>query len=152
MSGRDKRTNRNHYKRVSIQGSVKIDPADFREVMNDLLEQYGAGVVDVAIESADVVSQQAKDDLKSGIGGYKNRTGKYRLGWRARLEVENTKVEAVTYNWTAWQLTHLLEFGHQLKRGGRKVGDAQAYPHLASINEWAVREFERLIKQGVEAL
>lgn len=150
MSGRDRRVNRNHYKKVDFAGKQTISADQFREVMNALLEEYGDAVIDVAVEAADKVSDEARLDLKGGSksGGFKDITGLYRRGWRTRLEVKNIEVQAVTYNASGWQYTHLLEFGHQTRNGGR----SQKFPHIADVNEWAVNEFAREIQQGVESL
>ena len=60
----------------------------------------------------------------------KGRRGKYAQGWR--VLANNTKLgyEAVVWNETDWQLTHLLENGHLIvnKRGG--VGWASSHPHI----------------------
>ena len=32
-------------------------------------------------------------------------------------------------------MTHLLEKGHQLRKGGRKVGNVKAFEHIAPVNE-----------------
>ena len=39
------------------------------------------------------------------------------------------------YNKKHYQLTHLLEKGHQLRKGGRKVGNVKAFEHIAPVNE-----------------
>lgn len=63
-------------------------------------------------------------------------TGEYARGWRYdKVTSSYGLVHITVYNETKPQLTHLLEFGHVLKRGGRKVGDVKAYSHiLARIN------------------
>ena len=49
------------------------------------------------------------------------------------------------------RLTHLLEKGHALRRGGRKVGESPEYPHIEKVEKETVDEFvsriERKIKQ-----
>lgn len=39
------------------------------------------------------------------------------------------------YNKKNYQLTHLLEKGHQLRRGGRTYGNVKAFEHIAPVNE-----------------
>lgn len=39
-----------------------------------------------------------------------------------------------------YQLTHLLEYGHDIIRNGVKVGDAPAEPHIKQVEEWAKEE------------
>ncbi|MCI6466386.1 MAG: hypothetical protein MSA90_13070 [Faecalicatena sp.] len=38
-------------------------------------------------------------------------------------------------------LTHLLEKGHQLKRGGRKIGEVAAHPHIAEVEKECIEEY-----------
>lgn len=39
-----------------------------------------------------------------------------------------------------YQLTHLLENGHVVKRNGKNVGMAAAKRHIKDVEEWAVQE------------
>lgn len=152
MSGRDHRTNRNHYKKVEHQGSVTIDAGDFREMMNALLDEYGSQVLTVTEQVAQKTTREARLDLrhvpKDVVGG----TGKYSRGWRASFQTDKLNVKAVVYNSSEWQLTHLLEYGHQVKRGGRTIGDADAHPHIDPVKKWAYDEFEKRLKEELSKI
>lgn len=39
-----------------------------------------------------------------------------------------------------YQLTHLLEFGHDVIAGGRKVGSVKGQPHIKAVEQWAIKE------------
>lgn len=84
------------------------------------------------------VSKMGVQELKAG-GDFKNRTGKYRKGWRVKKEGTNY----IIHNATDYQLTHLLERGHALKGGGR----AQAYPHIAPTESDIIDEYEKKVKE-----
>ena len=124
-----------------------IEPADFSDTMNELLDMYGAEVASVTAITADTVSKEARDRLKTA-GTFEDRTGRYRRGWRATLRKSRLSVEARVYNQTDYRLTHLLEFGHQMRGGGR----SKAFPHIAEVNDWAIREFEKGLLNGIKAL
>ena len=126
-----------------------IEPKDFSAWMNTLLDEYGAEVAAVTAEAADKASKEARDKLKSkSTGSFQDITGSYRRGWRVTFKKTNTGVEARVYNKTDYRLTHLLEFGHQMRNGGR----AKAFPHIAAVNDQAIAQFEKNLKKGLEDL
>lgn len=74
-------------------------------------------------------------------------TGEYARGWRYDQVTSSYGLVHVTvYNETKPQLTHLLEFGHALRRGGRKVGDVKAFSHILSRRNLA----EKLLMKKIE--
>lgn len=129
--------------------SEKIDASEFRQFMNDLLEEYGTKVIKAAEKAAVTVSKDAEMDLRhldpKLIGG----TGKYRRGWRTAITTSALRVHAVVYNKTDWQLTHLLEYGHQVKnqKGGRVIGEANPIKHIEPVKQDAIRMFEDEIRK-----
>lgn len=81
----------------------------------------------------------AAKSLRQG-GPYQERTGKYTKDWIYDQRSGRTSVITglngySVYNKKYYQLTHLLEKGHQLKHGGRKIGDVKAFEHIAPVNE-----------------
>ena len=133
--------------------TYRIAPKDFTKYMNSLLEEYGDSVIDIAITAADDTSQEARTMLRSNnSGAFKNRTGSYRRGWRATLRKTRTAVLAQVYNATDYQLTHLLEYGHDVIRNGKKIGEAEAYPHIKDVNTWAIKSFEDALTEGIVKL
>ena len=67
------------------------------------------------------------------------RTGKYSKGWRKK-RVRNGVW--VVYSFKYGSLTHLLEFGHIKRNGGR----TKAYPHLRPAELNAIQKFTERIK------
>lgn len=124
-----------------------IKPQDFSQYMNALLDEYGAEIVSITIEAADTVSKQSKNKLRQKTtGSFKDITGSYRRGWRAQLRKFNTGVQATVYNATDYRLTHLLEYGHAMRGGGR----SKEFPHIADVNAWAIEQFELALARGIE--
>lgn len=75
------------------------------------------------------------------------KTGEYAGGWKSKTTQTRTGGETTVYNGKKPGLAHLLEFGHPIVRGGRAVGRAGAFPHLAQAQETANRVYlEELTK------
>lgn len=126
-----------------------IKPADFSKEMNNLLDLLGDEVASVTVDVVEVVADDARKKLRSkSTGSFRDRTGKYRRGWRAELRKTNTGVTATVYNKTDYRLTHLLEYGHIMRNGKR----SKAYPHIAAVNDEAIRQFERGLLERLKEL
>jgi hypothetical protein len=93
---------------------------------------------------AEVARQQLRRDSPRTHGG----RGHYWSGWRVDSKqldsygVNGTR--AVVYNYNKPTLTHLLERGHDIVRGGRGrrgvvVGHAEGIPHIGRAREAALR-------------
>lgn len=140
------------YKPVAHAGSFTTSGGDFRELMNDILDEYGTEVIDTVEKVARDLSQEALQDVQQSslqsVGG----SGKYAKGWRTKYDISALSIVATVWNATEWQLTHLLEYGHQVIRGGRDVGDASAHPHINEVKEWAFDQFEKRLIREIEGL
>lgn len=115
--------------------------------MKEILENYTDEVMNAVIDVIEEVGEEAANELHSA-GDFKNRTGKYRRGWKSELERQRTFAEARVYNAKHYRLTHLLEFGHAKVNGGR----TQAFPHIEVVNEHAQEEAVKKIEKAIEAI
>jgi hypothetical protein len=120
---------------------VTIRADQLAATVSDMLKDYAGDCSEVLEETVKKVTKDAANELKSAgtFGG----TGKYRKGWKAKVEKSRLGVEGVVYNAAMPGLTHLLEHGHALRGGGR----SRSFPHIAPVNEKAqqaaVDELER---------
>lgn len=123
-----------------------IDIKDLSSEITKQLNRYSKIFKEELEELEDVITRDALKDIKNNIGAQGIvLTGDYQRGWR-RMKTTNGYV---IYNETDYQLTHLLEKGHDgyaLKNGGRTEG-APAYPHIGPAEEIAVRRFEKGIRK-----
>lgn len=117
--------------------SQVIKPEQFAAEIEKILDKYGDETTDVMKEIVPKVTKNAAKSLKSAgsFGG----TGKYRKGWKTKVEESRLSIEGTVYNGAAPGLTHLLEFGHVKQNGGR----TRAFPHIAEVNDKAQEEFEK---------
>lgn len=111
---------------------VSLDSLD--EEIKKALEDYNVEVVRVTNESIKETAKEAAIMLKNG-GPYKNRTGAYAKDWTAGQREKTKSVIQVqgytVYNKNHFQLTHLLEHGHQSRNGGR----VKEFAHIAPVND-----------------
>lgn len=107
-----------------------------REIMRQM-EEYTEEVKETTHDVAMNVSEKAVKKLRANSPKSKNG-GTYAKNWtrttgRSGITVYN---KSPTY-----RLTHLLEKGHQLKRGGRKIGEVRAYPHIEEVEQECIKEY-----------
>lgn len=114
--------------------------------MKLILQDYTDDVKDIVRETLEEVGKEAASELKSS-GSFKG-TGKYKRGWDSTVETHRTFDSVIVHNKKKYRLTHLLEFGHAKRNGGR----TRAFPHIAPANEKATKRAEREIIKKIEAL
>ena len=120
-----------------------VTPDQLAAVVSDILSEYGDECADVLEDSIKTVTKKAQSELK-GAGSF-GGTGKYRKGWKTKIEKTRISVDAVVYNATPG-LTHLLENGHALANGGR----SRAFPHIAPVNDEAQTEVIELLERKLK--
>ena len=129
---------------------INSSSLDFQEVVNNFLTEYSTDVTEATYEAIDEVSKEAVKKLKAANKG-KKKWKKYPRGWTRKIETGKSRVGVTVYGKKGtYQLAHLLEFGHQLRKGGRKVGEAGAFPHIQEINDWAMDEVTGRIIEKME--
>ena len=127
----------------------RIKPADLAPAIEEILEKYGEEVGLVLSDAIDEVSADAVTELKS-VNRFSPKghpTGDYSADWDDMDSYYKTgrfEKKKIIFNRSHYQLTHLLEFGHALVRGGRKIKDVDGYPHIAEVND---RVQETLIRK-----
>lgn len=128
---------------MALEGILQIN-----EILNDYKDDIQQGISSIAQE----IAKEDVNKLKNTTTTYKVRSGKYNKGWTVKTTRGMNSISCVVHNKDQYQLTHLLEYGHQIKRNGTKVGDAKAYQHIEPVekqsNEKYSREVESLIRSG----
>ena len=133
----------------------KVKPIDLTAAVDEILSKYGDEVFDVLGEAIKETSEEAMQELRSvnKLSPNGNPTGAYSQDWEYKqVQVSRLKTEAVVYNENHYRLTHLLENGHALKRGGRTYGRVQAYPHIAPINDKAQENVIKKVEEKISDL
>lgn len=110
-----------------------IKPDELQKAVMDYLENYKEDIDEDVIETVDEITKKAKDELKqTSPRGKGTRSNPYYKGWAIKLNKKRSGVyHKVIWNKTNYQLTHLLEFGHVTRNGGR----TKAIPHIRPIEQ-----------------
>lgn len=117
--------------------------------MKDILTDYTDEVMNEVVKALEEVGKDAADELHSDIGGFKNRTGKYRKSWTVTQEDHRTFSSTIVHAKAPhYRLTHLLEYGHATRNGGR----TRAFPHIYVVNEKAQEDAVKKIKEVIEKI
>ena len=121
--------------------SIKIDDLA-KEVMRGL-DEYA----DVTTEQVKKAVRKAGNTVRREIqeNAPKN-TGDYAKSWAVKKVRESSHtLEVVVHSKNRYQLTHLLEFGHCLRNGGR----TRAMPHIAPAEEEGIEQLEKMIERDI---
>lgn len=124
--------------------SNTIKPNELSKVLKDYLENYREDIQEDVEEVTNQVTKDAVQELKSTspVG----KRGQYARGWATKVQRKNKlRYHKVIWNKTDYQLTHLLEFGHKTRNGGR----SKAIPHIRKVEEKYNQEFVNLVTERI---
>jgi hypothetical protein len=114
-------------------------PNDLQQEILKELKRYSFDVAEKIEAAKDETAKALQKDIKQKSP---EKTGSYKKGWR----IKKTKFKSIVHNATDYQLTHLLEYGHPKRNGGRVNG----IPHIRPAEEKAVKDFLEKIEQAVK--
>lgn len=118
--------------------------ANLKTEMNAILQSFGAEVDEVFMEVEQGVAKEGAEKLRQTSPKRRGGRDKYARGWTYK----KTKNGFVIHNKTDYQLTHLLENGHDIVRAGKKVGHSPAIPHIGPVEEWVNEEAVKRLEEA----
>ena len=129
-----------------------IEIADFADTIMAELDAYER-LVEEDIEDAinDTTQETVKALKESSPKGKTRKKGNYAKGWTSKVTGKGKgSYSRTVYAGKGAPLTHLLEYGHALRRGGREIGKAEARPHIAAAEQQAVSMFREKIEEKLQ--
>jgi len=113
------------------------------EIIKELAEYAEAATEDVK-EAVKDAAQTVREEIKLKAP---RDTGEYAKSWAAKKQKETANtLSMVVHSTNRYQLTHLLEFGHAKRNGGRVA----AQPHIAPAEQVGIEQLERDIEQALK--
>lgn len=124
-----------------------VEVSDLQKEIMKYLTDYSEDIQDDVVEAVDTITKEGRDELKrTSPRGKGNRSNQYYKGWSIKLQKKgNLKYHKVIWNKTNYQLTHLLEFGHATRNGGR----TRAIPHIRPVEQKYNVEFVDLLEKKI---
>lgn len=121
---------------------------DLMTQLNDVLQDYSKEVMDTYNTCGKEIADDTVSKLKRVKFGRYDR-GKYSKSWAVKQEKSNWGSNSyIIYNKKHYRLTHLLEFGHVVKNGTKRVvGKAGAIEHIKPKEEWVQQQLPKLLVQ-----
>lgn len=130
--------------------SQKIKVDDLSKTIMSYLQDYVEDVEEDVVTTTDKITKKAVEELKrTSPRGKGTRDNPYHLGWRRQKGISALKNHRYTikiHNATNYQLTHLLEFSHATRNGGR----TKATPHIRQVEEKYRKEYEASITTALK--
>lgn len=120
-----------------------ITPNDLSKEIQKYLQEYKEEIDEDVQDETDKAIASAKTELKSISP---KNTGNYASGWAVKSKKYSNGYYKVIWNRKAYQLTHLLEFGHATRNGGR----TKAQPHIRPTEEKYRTRFTESLERRIK--
>ena len=122
----------------------KIEANELQKAIKEYLEYYEEDIIEGVKQVTESITDKAVTDLKNTSP---KMTGDYAKGWRKQKGKINksSKYTIKIHNKTNYQLTHLLEYGHAKRNGGRVEGKA----HIAPAEQQGIRQLQEEIERAL---
>lgn len=111
------------------------------------LQAYDAAATVATKRAVEKISEQCRKDISDNAP---DDTGRYAKSWKKRLSYSSATEARYTIYSTKYQLTHLLEYGHEKWLWGYYTGGrVQAKPHIRPAETKAKDDLIKEIKKSL---
>lgn len=128
-------------------GKMTIGPEALASTVQQILQQVPHSVETAVDKVADKVAKEAVQKLKGTSPRGRGKGGHYADAWTKKKD----KAKKVTVYNKQYQLTHLLENGHEIVIHGHATGkQTRAIKHIKPVEEWVQNEFEEELTKEIQ--
>lgn len=110
--------------------------------VNKILEEYAGEISENLDTITKKVGQKGAQLLRNESKANFDGSGDYAKGWTSTTTKTRLYTTVTIYNRLSG-LPHLLEHGHALVHGGRKVGEYSGKEHIEPVEEKLIEEYEQ---------
>ncbi len=128
---------------------AKVDIDDLAGEIIKSLSAYSDEITAEVKRGARITALAIKEELRQTSP---KDTKYYALHWNSSItEDKNEHSVNISVRDEKYQISHLLENGHALRRGGRTIGDGfvNPKPHIFEAQEHGEKMFEELIRKAI---
>ena len=132
---------------------MSMSPEEMAETLRHAFQKESQRVNDAAKKAVKKTAKETQNVIKNHFT-FQNRSGKYAKALSLSTEYEDSFDIRQIVNFKKnkqYLLTHLLEYGHAMKRGGRTLPlKAKAYPHMIYGHEYVKEHLQENIRKEIE--
>lgn len=127
---------------MAIKQKVSID--NLADTIRQELVLFSQEIAEQIDLSGEKIGKEALKKLKDTSP---KKSGKYAKAWTMTTDPQLVKPDNRILHVKAphYRLTHLLEFGHALRGGGR----SRAFPHIEKAEEEVIRTFTAAVEEAI---
>ncbi len=143
---------------VRQQSVLPVSPMHLIAAVNPRLISVTSVLADTVMKGMEEYAKLAAEDLKKDVqkagktvkqqieSTAPKKTGKYSKSWAVKKTRETSDSIQIVVHSKRYQLTHLLEFGHAKRGGGR----TRAFPHIAPAEQAGIEQLTRDIERDLQ--
>lgn len=119
---------------------IRVD--QLGETIDEILKEYGDEVEKNIDEVTKKIGQKGAAAVRTSARSTFGGSGKYAKGWTATTQKMPHYTSVVIHNKAVPGLPHLLEHGHALVMGGRKLGEVSGREHIAPVESELIEQYQ----------
>lgn len=118
---------------------------EVKKILNEYGDEVSANLGEIVTDVTKKGVRALKSESAATFGVVNKRKKKYKNTWTSQMQTSRLSKQGTIYN-TQAGLPHLLEHGHAIVAGGRKLGDVAGREHIAKVEDELIRLMEQEVK------